>query len=131
MLCKSRSWDLCNEKNATCLSKWKKCNLFDQVEKMQLGQTSDCAATYPCNCKHREKLCCCANISSIYKCFFLLIILKCIETSKMEVRYSHGSLRIFFGKKKEQRNCARGSQRIVLNILKTLEFKSGTGSLKS
>ena len=49
----------------------------------------------------------------------------------LEVGISHGSLRIFFGKKKEQRNCARGSQRILLNILKTLEFKSGTGSLKS
>ena len=37
----------------------------------------------------------------------------------------------FFCDKKKQRNCIRGSFLDVLLILKTLTFKSGTGSLKS
>ena len=36
MLCKSKSWDLCAGKNATCLTKWKKCNLVKQVIALQL-----------------------------------------------------------------------------------------------
>ena len=44
---------------------------------------------------------------------------------------SHGSLRHIYCNKKKQEHCARGSLGIVLNILKMLEFKSGTGSLKS
>ena len=38
----------------------------------------------------------------------------------------HGSLRPTNLNKKKQINCARGSLRFALKILKTLEFKSGT-----